>query len=107
MIIVALLASILGCAPPSDTSVVGFWESEATSRGGIGHAIELNANGELLRSTTVIFDQVYRVVGGKLFIAENAQALDGAKDGPAFRVGGVPPSCGKLKAHLPVVAITL
>ena len=84
--IVALLASVLACQPPLDTSVVGFWESEATSQGGIGHSIELKGNGELLSSATVILDQVYRVGGGKLLIAENAQALKGATDGPAFSV---------------------
>ena len=82
MIIVALLASVLGCAPPSDTSVVGFWESEAVSRGGIGDSIELKTNGEWLRATTAILDQVYRVGGGKLFMADSAQDLDRTTDGP-------------------------
>ncbi len=84
--IIALVASVLGCVPPSDTSVVGFWESEATSRGGIGHSIELKANGELLSSTTVIVDQLYRAAGGKVFIAESAEALSGTIDGTAFEV---------------------
>ena len=35
---------------------------------------------------TVMLDQVYRVVGGKLFIAESAQALDRATDGSTFTV---------------------
>jgi hypothetical protein len=86
LIIIAFLASVLGCVPPSDTSVVGFWESEAVSRGGIGQSIELKANGELLSSTTIIVDQVYRAADGRLFIGENAKALSEAKDGTAVNV---------------------
>ena len=86
MIIIALVASVLGCVPPSDTSVVGFWESETTSRGGIGQSIELKANGELLSSTTVIVDQIYRAADGKLFIGDSAKTLTEAKDGTAFNV---------------------
>lgn len=86
MIIIAFLASVLGCVAPSDTSVVGFWESEAVSRGGIGQSIELKANGELLSSTTILVDQVYRAADGRLFIGENAKALREAKDGTAVNV---------------------
>ena len=86
MIIVALLASALACAPPSDPSAIGFWESASTSRGGIGHSIELMANGEVLTATTVIVDLAYRVADGKLFVAESAEALSGGLDGAAFTV---------------------
>lgn len=86
MIIIAILASVLGCVPPSDTSVVGFWESETTSRGGMGQSIELKANGELLSSTIVIVDQIYRAADGKLFIGDSSKTLTEAKDGTAFNV---------------------
>ena len=86
MVIIALVASVLACVTPSDTSAVGFWESETTSRGGIGQSIELKANGELVSATTVMVDQVYRAADGKLFIAEGAKALSEAKEGAAFTV---------------------
>jgi hypothetical protein len=86
VVIIAFLASILSCVPPSDTSVIGFWESENTSRGGIGQSIELKVSGELLSSATILVDQVYRAADGKLFIAESAKALSGANDGAAFKV---------------------
>lgn len=88
MIASILLASVLTCVPPSDSSLVGFWESAATSRGGIGQAIELKANGELLSATTVIVDQVYRATDGTLFIAGSTEALRGATGGTAFTVTG-------------------
>ena len=80
------LAGVLACVPPSDVSAVGFWESRATSRGGIGQSIELKANGELSSSTTIIVDALYRAADGKLFIAEGAKALSEATDGAAFTV---------------------
>jgi hypothetical protein len=69
VVVIALVASVLGCVAPSDSAVVGFWEPESTSRGGIGQTIELKASGELLSSTTAMVDQVYRTADGKLFIA--------------------------------------
>jgi hypothetical protein len=69
LVVVAFVASVLGCVAPSDTAVVGFWESESTSRGGIGQTIELKASGELLSSMTIMVDEVYRTADGKLFVA--------------------------------------
>jgi len=86
MITVLLLAGALGCTPPSDASVVGFWESEATSRGGIGHSFELKSNGDLLSSTLVMVDQVYRVADGKLFTAETPKALNTVTNGMTFKI---------------------
>jgi hypothetical protein len=65
---------------PSDSAVVGFWESESTSRGGIGQTIELKASGELLSSTAVMVDQVYRTADGKLFIAGSGAPFKVTKD---------------------------
>jgi hypothetical protein len=42
-----LLAAQVGCTPPADESVVGFWESTRT-KNGIGHALELKADGSFL-----------------------------------------------------------
>jgi|SRR5215470_10561778 len=80
MVVIALVASVLGCAAPSDTAVVGFWESESTSRGGIGQTIELKASGEFLSSTAVMVDQLYRTADGKLFVAGNGAPYKVTRD---------------------------
>jgi len=86
VILLALLASALGCLSPVDTSLVGFWESEATSQGGIGLALELRADGELRTSFVVIVNQVYRASAGTLFSADNAKALAETTDGARFTI---------------------
>ena len=86
MLILVLLASAMGCIAPSDTSLIGFWESEATSRGGIGHTLELKADGELVTSFVVMVDGVYRATAGSLFFAENAKALAETTDGAPFTI---------------------
>jgi hypothetical protein len=86
VIVQLLLASAMGCLPPSDSSVAGFWESEGTSGGGIGHTIELKADGEILMSTTVMVDEVYRVRDGRLFVAMTAPDLAARTDGVPFSI---------------------
>lgn len=86
MIVQLLLVSAMGCLPPSDSAVAGFWESEGTSGGGIGHTLELKADGEVLMSTTVMVDEVYRTRDGRLFVAETASDLAAATDGTDFSI---------------------
>ena len=86
MLILVLLASAMGCISPGDTSLIGFWESEATSQGGIGHTLELKADGELVTSFTVMVDGVYRATAGSLFFADNAKALAETTDGARFTI---------------------
>ena len=69
-------------------SVVGFWEPEATSRGGIGQTIELKPDGSILMATAVIVGSAYRVDGGRLFVAEDSKALAAATSGVPFTVTG-------------------
>ena len=80
MVVVAFVASVLGCVASTDTAVVGFWESESTSRGGIGQTIELKASGELLSSMTIMVDEVYRTADGKIFIAGSGAPFTVTKD---------------------------
>src|SRR5262245_65070652 len=76
----------MGCIAPSDTSLIGFWESEATSQGGIGHTLELKADGEVVTSFAVMVDGVYRTTAGSLFFADNAKALAEATNGASFTI---------------------
>jgi hypothetical protein len=63
-----LLTAVLNCSAPSNTNVVGFWESERTSKGGIGHTFEFQKDGSYLEAVSVIVDQKYRYENGKLTI---------------------------------------
>lgn len=80
MVVIALVASVLGCVVPSDASFVGFWESESTSLGGIGQTIELKASGELISAMTIMVDGIYRTADGKLFIAGSGAPFKVTKD---------------------------
>ena len=86
MLILVLLASAMGCIPPSNTSLIGFWESETTSQGGIGHSLEMKENGELVTSFIVMVDGVYRTTAGSLFFAENAKVLAETTEGAPFTI---------------------
>lgn len=61
-----LLSAILNCSAPGDAHVVGFWESERTSQGGIGHTLEFQKDGSYVEAMSVIVDQSYRYANGKL-----------------------------------------
>jgi hypothetical protein len=73
MLGVAVLAVATCVAPISDT-LVGFWESARTSRGGIGHTLELRRDGVAVASTSVIVNLFYRTSKGELFVGENPEA---------------------------------
>jgi hypothetical protein len=81
-----LVAAALACTPPSDGTVVGFWESTSTTRGGIGQAIEPKPSGEMVTSTTFIVDQAYRAADGKLALAEGATKLDTPTGETTFKI---------------------
>lgn len=63
-----LLAAVLNCSAPSNPSIVGFWETERTSKGGIGHTVEFGKDGAYLEAVSVIVDQKYLYKNGKLSI---------------------------------------
>jgi hypothetical protein len=58
------------CPPPQSDQLVGLWESESRSQGGIGHAIEFRSDGSMAESPTVLVDSYYRVSGDRLIIGE-------------------------------------
>ncbi len=68
-----LLTAVLNCSPPSNMNVVGFWESERTSKGGIGHTVEFQKDGSYLEAVSVILDQKYRYENGKLSIFDSQE----------------------------------
>ncbi len=65
-----LLTAVLNCSAPSNPAIVGFWETEKTSKGGIGHTFEFKNDGSYLEAVTVIVDAKYRYENGKLAIID-------------------------------------
>ncbi len=57
-------------------SLVGLWEADARSHGGIGSAMEFRSDGTYTGVTTVLVDGYYRVVDDRLVIAEQPLAGD-------------------------------
>jgi hypothetical protein len=77
--------------PPPPAALVGFWESEATSRGGIGTALLINADGSCDFTVLVKVDFKYTYDAGKLVFAADAQGtpettLDATLTGDTFVV---------------------
>jgi hypothetical protein len=60
-------------APPPPAALVGFWEGEATSRGGIGTALLINADGSCEFTVLVKVDFKYTYDAGKLIFAADGQ----------------------------------
>jgi hypothetical protein len=52
--------------------VLGFWESVETSRGGIGSALELRADGALRWSVVVLVESEYRLDDGRLVMLDES-----------------------------------
>ncbi len=70
-----LLTAVLTCSAPTNTNVVGFWESERTSKGGIGHTLEFQKDGSYIEAVSVIVDQKYRYENGKLSIFDSQDQI--------------------------------
>ena len=89
MVIAAILALAVATPVPGAIDLVGLWESEETSSGGIGHALEFRADGTFVQATTVIVDTSYRLIGDRLVVGPDASGAspDGSKS-PSFRVEG-------------------
>lgn len=66
------LASAVACQPAADSALLGFWESAATSQGGIGGNIEFRQDGSYASAIAVQVDLAYEVKNGKLYIGKNA-----------------------------------
>jgi hypothetical protein len=64
----AILAGSLGCSPAGARDLLGFWESEETTKGGIGHTLEFKDDGTALAASAVLVDMAYRVSGNRLVV---------------------------------------
>jgi hypothetical protein len=64
-----------GEPPPlgTPTGLVGFWESTAKSKGGIGNALDFRADGTVVAHMVVLVDGKYRIDGDQL-VLETADA---------------------------------
>ena len=75
-----LLAAIISCTAPINSDLVGLWESEQVSKGGIGHTLEFKSDGSYVEAATVIVDMRYRFDNGKLAVFEPQSSPDMIKD---------------------------
>jgi hypothetical protein len=78
-----LVAAILNCSALTSSDLVGLWESEQVSKGGIGHTLEFKPDASYIESTTVIVDMRYLFEGGKLFVFQPQASPDTSKDSGA------------------------
>src|SRR4051812_13001858 len=78
----------LSCPEPAALELAGFWESRNTSKGGIGHTLELRKDGTFVEATTVIVDSTYHVSGDRLLLDAMSEDQTIARDGVEFRVEG-------------------
>src|SRR4030095_10278611 len=116
MMLFWLLLAALNCPPPQSNQIVGLWESENKSKGGIGHAFEFRSDGSFVVSPTVLVDGYYRISGDQVIIGEkpNPEAGDHATSRPLMiegkqtageRVGapvpGQPPLVGVWRTPFP------
>jgi hypothetical protein len=69
--VVILLAQAVPVNP-----LVGLWESDVKSKGGIGTAMEFRSDGTYTMATTVLVDAFYRVVRDRLVIGDQPPAVD-------------------------------
>jgi hypothetical protein len=90
ILVTSAAARALDCSPPDTQELVGLWESRDTSKGGIGHTVELRPDGSYVEATTVLVNGAYRVSGDQLIVAETAKALEGdtAAQGSRFEIEG-------------------
>lgn len=70
MLVSWLLLATLHCPPPQSSQLVGLWESENKSKGGIGHAFEFRSDGSFVVSPTVLVESYYRISGDQVIIGE-------------------------------------
>lgn len=56
------------CPGPGTQDLVGMWESQSVSQGGIGQALELRENGMFVQSTTVMVNSRYETSGDHLTV---------------------------------------
>lgn len=72
-----LLAFVTAIAQVASVSpLVGLWESDVSSKGGIGGAMEFRSDGTYTQAPTVLVDGFYRVVRDHLVIGDQPPAAD-------------------------------
>jgi hypothetical protein len=81
-----LLAAAMTCPAPGSGELVGRWESHNTSKGGIGHVIDLREDGSFVESMIILVNFRYEVHGDQLLVHDTSGA--GAPGAPPvqFRV---------------------
>jgi len=83
-----LLIAAVHCTPPQFKDLVGRWESQRVSQGGLGHVMDFRSDGSFVQATAVTVNMHYTVSGDRLTISENANAKPSPKGAIRFHVDG-------------------
>lgn len=70
-ILTIVLAAGLACQVQEEKDLIGFWESMAVSRGGIGLNFEFKGDGSYSTAEVVLVDLTYDIKDEKLYISKN------------------------------------
>ena len=84
---------VIGSSPASqaseETSLIGLWDSAATSSGGIGQTLEFRADGTFVEATTVIVDGYYRLIDDRIIVGEQPPGPDAeTASAPRIKING-------------------
>src|SRR5579863_4845045 len=79
--------AVAACQLPASPELVGLWESQKTSQGGIGQTFEFRPDGVAVTSGTVMVNTSYRVVGDRLVVGESVGSGRPAES-VAFQIHG-------------------
>ncbi len=86
---ILILFLFIGCTRSASQDLLGLWESEETSMGGIGHTLEFRPDGSYVEATTVIVDMPYSYHQGILSIGDTQkEAADDAPPGSTVTFQG-------------------
>lgn len=100
-----LVSAVLMCSAPASSDLLGLWETEQVSRGGIGHTIEFKPDGSYVEAISVIVDFHYRVENGRLIVSDEEvlsnkdvkNAPEIVFDGDTLILKGKDPACATIR----------
>ena len=85
-----LLIAAVSCTAPQSTAkaLVGRWESQRVSQGGLGHVMDFRSDGSFVQATAVTVTLHYKVAGDQLTVSENSDGKPSPRGALRFHVDG-------------------
>src|ERR1041385_1518448 len=88
LVLVPLLIAAASCPPARSAVLVGRWESQRISKGGVGHVMDFRNDGSFVQSTAVTVNLRYSVSGDQLTVSESPDGQPSPKTAVRFHVDG-------------------